>query len=182
MRVRGRVTDTKPHGLGLADGTPLVIHDMIVDLLIQTPQFEIIEVETQMETRPFGICSDILDDYQQLVGVSIARGYSRKVKELFGGPGGCAHIGALLLAMGPVAIQASWSQVTLHDDLADRLEIASDPKERERRLRMNTNTCHVWAEDGPQLTAVELGRSPLRPEWEIERLHSLGIDVGDQPG
>lgn len=177
MRVRGRLVDNKPHGLGLADGEPLVIHDMVVDLIVAVPAFVVEAVETTMNVHPYQACTNILVDYQQLVGLSITRGYSRRIRELFGGPGGCSHVGALLQALGPVAVQASWSLVTLHDDLADRLSTEGDAEDRARRVRMNTNTCHVWAEGGDQITAVELGRSPLRPAWESERLQQLGFEL-----
>lgn len=177
MRVRGRLTDTKPQGLCLADGQPLTIHDMVVDLIITVPDFTIVAVEATMDVRPYELCTDILGDYQQLVGLSIARGYSRRIRELFGGPGGCSHIGALLQALGPVAIQASWSVATLHDDPADRVSAGGDREARDRRMRMNVDTCHVWADGGQLMTAVELGRSPMRPDWESQRLADLGIAI-----
>jgi hypothetical protein len=177
MRVRGRLVDTKPQGLGLADGEPLVIHEMVVELIVSLPEFVIDQVDVTMNVRPYDICPDILDDYQKLVGLSITRGYTHKVRELFGGPGGCSHVGALLQALGPVAVQASWSLLTLHEDLAVRSSpMEGDPEERARRARMNANTCHVWAEGGDHLTAVTLGES-RRPHWEEARLRKLGIDV-----
>ena len=177
MRVRGRLVDNKPHGLCLADGEPLVIHDMVIELIVTVPGFLIESVETVMNVHPYRACTDILVDYQQLVGLSVTRGYSRRVRELFGGPGGCSHVGALLQALGPVAVQASWSLVTLHDDPADRLSDDGDAEARARRAAMNANTCHVWAEGGEQFTAVELGRSATRPAWEADRLQKLGIEV-----
>ena len=44
MRVRGRLTDNKPHGLCLADGNDLVIHDMCIDLLIDSTTFTTVAV------------------------------------------------------------------------------------------------------------------------------------------
>lgn len=178
MRVRGTLTDTKPLGLGLADGEPLTIHQMTIDLYVTIPGFEIVAVESSMSVHPYDLCTRVLPDYQQLVGLSISRGYSRKVRELFGGPNGCSHLGALLQALGPVAVQASWSMINLHSDPRDRAGQA-DPEERDRRLRMNTNTCHVWAEDGEHLAAAADGGTPLRPGWERERLQKLGIAIDD---
>ncbi len=177
MRVRGQLVDTKPLGLGVADGEPLVIHDMVVELYVTMPEFVIDEVRVTMNVHPYDLCTGILDDYQQLVGLSITRGYSRKVRELFGGPGGCSHVGALLQALGPVAVQASWGFLTLHEDPAERASPMEDvdPAERERRTRMNANTCHVWAEDGEHFTAVVLGEN-RRPGWERDRLVAIGID------
>ncbi len=176
LRVRGTLTDTKPQGLCRSDGEPLTIHQMIVDLWVAMPAFEIVEVEARMTVHPYELCTAVLPDYQQLVGLSITRGYSRRVKELFGGPNGCSHVGALLQAMGPVAVQASWSLVNLDTPL-DELVVESDPAERERRLRLNTNTCHVWAEDGDHLRSVVSGETQARPGWEIERLDRLGIGL-----
>jgi hypothetical protein len=177
MRVRGRLTDNKPQGLGLADGEPLTIHQMVVELYISMPDFIIDQVEVSMEVRPYDLCTAILEDYEKLVGLSITRGYSRRVRELFGGPNGCSHIGALLQALGPVAVQASWSLVTLHEDLARRASpMDGDAEERSRRARLNADTCHVWAEGGEHLTAVELGE-PRRPGWETQRLRQLGLPL-----
>ena len=177
MRVHGRLTDTKPQGLCLADGTPLVIHDMALDLYIEPSTFEILRVEADMLVRPYEQCTAIIEAYQKLVGVSIARGYSRKVKELFAGPNGCSHIGALLIAMGPVAIQASWSFIKLHDEPAALIEVSDDPEERERRLRMNANTCHVWRDEGENISMIRRGERPPMPEWETHRLHDLGVEI-----
>jgi len=174
MRVHGRLTDTKPQGLCLADGTPLVIHDMAVDLYVDPTTFEIVRVEADMDVQPYDICSNILESYQKLVGHSIARGYSRQVKDLFGGPNGCSHIGALLIAMGPVAIQASWSLVNLHEEPGDFMAAAPDEAERERRLRMNMNTCHVWREDGAHIAAIRRGEQANTPDWHRARVESLG--------
>ena len=176
MRVRGRLRDTKPLGLGLADGEPLTIHEMVVDLYVTMPDFVIDQVEATMVVHPYELCTGILDDYQKLVGLSITRGYSRTVRQLFGGPNGCSHVGALLQALGPVAVQASWSLFTLHEDLALRSSPVDDaePEESTRRARLNANTCHVWAEGGEHLTAVTLGET-RRPDWETERLRELGL-------
>lgn len=175
MRVVGRLIDTKPHGLGLADGEPLVIHDMVVALVIDGQTFEILDITPTMNVHPYGECTKILTSYRQLIGVSIARGYSRKVKDLFGGPGGCSHVGALLIAMGPVAIQASWGMARLHDDPAEWAGVDVDPVDAERRLRLNTDTCHVWRADGEQISRLNRGEEAERPEWEAVRLRKLGM-------
>ncbi|MEM7325108.1 MAG: DUF2889 domain-containing protein [Actinomycetota bacterium] len=177
LRVRGRLVDTKEQGLALVDGEPLEIHNMVIDLYVDPGTFEIVEVAASMDTHPYDLCTSILADYQQLVGLSISRGYSRRVKELFGGPNGCTHIGALLQAMGPVAVQANWSLVNLHEDLESLAGERGDAEDRERRVRLNTNTCHVWREDGPQMNAVSRGVA-VSPDWEIDRLNQLGADAG----
>ena len=175
MRLFGRLVDTKPQGLGMADGEPLVIHDMIVEMIVAGDTFEILDITTTMQVRPYGQCTQVLDSYQQLVGVSIARGYSRKVKELFGGPMGCSHVGALLIALAPVAVQASWGLARLHDDPAVWSGAERDEADAERRTRLNTNTCHVWSADGEQIARLNRGEEAERQEWETVRLTKLGL-------
>jgi len=137
--------------------------------------FEIRDIRPVMDVHPYGQCTHILDSYRSLVGESIARGYSRKVKELFGGPNGCSHVGALLIALGPVAIQASWGMARLHEDPAEWAVVDFDTDDAERQLRLNENTCHVWKSDGSQIAFLRNGEKPVRPRWETERLVKLGL-------
>lgn len=176
MRLVGRLVDTKPHGLGLADGEPITIHDMTVEMIVHGDTFEILDVRPAMDVHPYGHCTAILDSYRQLVGESIARGYSRKVKELFGGPNGCSHIGALLIALGPVAIQASWGRAQLHSDPSEYGQDEFDAADVERQLRFNENTCHVWSSEGTQIALLRRGEKPARPGWMTDRLAKLGVD------
>ena len=179
MRVRGRLTDNKPQGLCLADGNDLVIHDMCIDLLVDPQTFTIVAVENEMMVRAYSNCEAILPNYQALVGVSITRGYSSRVKKLFGGPNGCSHMSALLQAMGPVAVQATWSFLSLHESLESRLNRSDDPEERERKLRMMVNSCHVWQEEGEHVEIISKGNW-MRTDWESQRLQTLGVDIPDQ--
>lgn len=176
MRVVGRLVDTKPQGLGVVDGEPLVIHDMTIDMTVDSSTFEILNITPTMHVHPYAQCTHVLESYRKLVGVSIARGYSRTVRDLFGGPNGYTHIGALLIALGPVAIQASWSLARLHDDPAEWSQVDLDPEDAARRLRLNTNTCHVWSEDGEQIARLNRGEEAERPGWERVRLTKLGLD------
>ena len=57
--------------------------------------------------------------------------------------------------MGPVAVQATWSLVNLHKSPESRLDNSDDPEEQERRLRLNTNSCHVWQEDGEHIELIK---------------------------
>src|SRR5215204_4851860 len=70
---------------------------------------EITAAKAVLEVHPHSSCPRIEDHYGNLVGLSIARGFAHKVRELFGGPRGCTHTTALLQAMAPVAIQSIWS-------------------------------------------------------------------------
>ena len=110
LLIRGAVRDQKPPGLYVdIDPNPLTIHHMQIDLEIAFPTLEIVGATVGIEVHPHTSCTNIEPHYDKLVGLSIARGFTHKVRELFGGPRGCTHTTALLQAMAPVAIQCMWS-------------------------------------------------------------------------
>ena len=108
-------------------------------------------------------------------------GFTHKVRELFGGPRGCTHTTALLLAMGPAVVQSIFSMQVI---AARERGIASDDgmaalaempiEERRKFWAFNMNTCHVWAEDGEFVANLEAGRGgrhvPLFVKGRLERL------------
>ena len=178
LLVRGELRDQKPAGMVIADDPePLTVHHMVVDLLVEVPGFIITEVDVVMATTPHRLCRSIEDDYQRLVGVSVARGFSRTVKDLFGGPRGCTHVGALLLAMAPAVIQTTWSlQAMTVREQGTAVATPSASIDPLDRIRYNVNTCHVWAEDGDMVADVVAGREVELPLWAERRLAELGRD------
>jgi hypothetical protein len=177
--LRGAVRDQKPPGLYLAeDPEPLTVHHMVVDLHVAVPSLEIVGANAVLETHPHAACPRIEDHYGNLVGLSIARGFTHRVRELFGGPRGCTHTTALLQAMAPVAIQSMWSfRVAAARESGETGRGAfGDEESRERGLAMNLNTCHIWAEDGEQVRRVRNGEPMEVPVWIVRRLEKLGID------
>jgi len=87
MRIRGMVHDQKPPGMIIdGDPDPLSVHCMVVDLLVDYRSLQIAAAEVVMEVTPHDGCTSIEPAYAELVGVSVTRGFSRKVQELFGGP------------------------------------------------------------------------------------------------
>jgi Protein of unknown function (DUF2889) len=179
--LRGAVRDQKPPGLYVpTDPDPLTVHHMIVDLTISVPSLEIIGANAALETHPHAACPRIEDHYQHLIGLSIARGFTHKVRELFGGPRGCTHTTALLQAMAPVAIQSMWS---FRVKAAREGEHGgpggpdfSSPESRRQAMAMNLNTCHIWAEDGDQVRSIMAGEPMEVPVWIVKRYTQLGLD------
>ena len=188
LRIRGAVQDIKPAGLYIdGDPDPLEVHHMVVDLVIEFPSLQIVDANVVMETHPHTQCVRIEDHYRNLVGLSIARGFTHKVRELFGGPRGCTHTTALLQAMAPVAVQSMWSLQVPARRAAEAGATGPDGRavapprrmtEEDRRamFRFNLNTCHVWAEDGEMVAEVLEGRDVPPPIWAEERLLALGRD------
>lgn len=175
--LRGSVRDQKPPGLYIPeDREPLTIHHMIVDLHVAVPSLEIIGANAVLETHPHTGCPRIQDHYENLVGLSIARGFTHKVRELFGGPRGCTHTTALLQAMAPVAIQSLWSFRVAQSNEAGAGSPMATQEAREGALAMNMNTCHIWAEDGEQVQAIRSGQPLEAPVWITKRFEKLGLD------
>jgi len=182
--IRGAVRDQKPPHLYFEeDPNPLTVHHMQIDLEVGFPELEIVAADVHFETHPNRSCPTITEHYEKLVGLSIARGFTHKVRELFGGPRGCTHTTALLQAMAPVAVQCFWSISA--SEAKKRVRSAENvnfvartmtPEEREAQWKMNLNTCHVWAEDGEMVRTVRSGGMPEPMLFAVKRMDELGID------
>ena len=171
--LRGAVRDQKPPGLYLDDDPdPLTIHHMQVDMEVAFPTMEITAVDVVFETHPHEECPTITAHYGDLVGLSITRGFTHKVRELFGGPRGCTHTTMLFQAMAPVAIQCVWSMRASDARRGDDSSAGS----ASASWRMNLDTCHVWAEDSEHVQHLQAGGDFPAPVFVRGRLLDLGLD------
>lgn len=182
--IRGAVRDQKPPGLYIShDPDPITVHHMVVELEVAYPSLTIERAQVVFQTFPHSTCSDITDHYRRLEGLSIARGFSNRVRELFGGPRGCTHTTALLLAMGPVAVQCAWSmrtfEIPVGDEPALRMGFGRDPDDQS--WRMNIGTCHEWAEGGPAFNRAASGAAWGVPVFMRDRAASFGLELGEEP-
>jgi Protein of unknown function (DUF2889) len=176
LLLRGAVRDQKPPGLYLEiDPDPLTVHHMQVDMEVAFPTMEIAAVDVVFETHPNEECPTITTHYRELVGLSIARGFTHRVRELFGGPRGCTHTTMLFQAMAPVAVQCVWS-MRASDAKRGRGTEGAEPPPDAATWRMNLNTCHVWAEDGEHVRNIEAGGDFPAPVFVRARLRELGLD------
>lgn len=180
MLIRGQVLDQKPPGIYLDDDPePLAIHHMVVDIVVRFPDLEIVDAQVVMETHPNTTCPAITDHYRNLIGLSIARGFTHRIRELFGGPRGCTHTTALLQAMAPVAVQSIWSMRAEGDGDGTPVTLGDQeppsPEEIRQRMAYNINSCHVWREDGEHLAEALRGEMDP-PLWIVERMEKLGLD------
>ena len=178
LLIRGSVRDQKPPNLYIADDDePLTIHHMQVDLEVTFPALEIVAATVVFQMFPNDECPSITEHYDKLVGLSIARGFTHRVRELFGGPRGCTHTTALLQAMAPVAVQCSWSMQM--SDMRRRGEVPqfardkSTREERQAHVRRNLNTCHVWQEGGAVEQEVLDGTRKSGPLFITRRLAEI---------
>lgn len=180
--LRGVVVDEKPAGLYIEnDPDPIWMHHMIVNLEIVYPTFLIEKASVEFKNHPHLGCTNITDHYKKLEGMSIARGFNAKVRELFGSSRGCTHIGALLAAMAPVAIQTGWSMrvesAQSDDDSAKSPEDFQE--QRVKQFASTINTCHIWDEHGEMMSKVRRGEEIEMPLPVVRRLRDLGRDETD---
>lgn len=174
LKVVGSVRDTKPAGMYVDDDPdPLDIHHMRVILDVGLVDLTISAVAVEFDIHPHTTCPAIIDHYNKLVGLNVARGFTRQLRDLFGGPRGCAHTTALLQAMAPVVIQSLWSVrvKALRESGGDAFGQAPDA---EAAIAGNLNTCHIWAEEGEHVVAIRGGEPMEQPIWITDRLTKLG--------
>ncbi|MGD0882657.1 MAG: DUF2889 domain-containing protein [Acidimicrobiales bacterium] len=142
--VVGRLVDARPW----AEGSPAVstVHDMELRVRIRRTDLVIVEAVATMHTFPHTECPGIEAAFEGLVGLDVARGFTREVQSRFGGPKGCTHLEHLARSLGPVVIQAVTSGRALavsrgeSEDLLAEAGATGSPWARD--------SCHIWAEGG----------------------------------
>lgn len=166
--VIGRLRDDRPWAGGTAEVEHL--HDMELQVTVAREDLTIVAATATMHRYPHAECTDIVDAFRGLVGLSVARGYSRAVQERFGRALGCSHLEFLARAIGPAVVQAVPSSVVRarHEDPAGGGQFAEGfAAQAGTRL---ADTCHVWATDGPGPEKVALGWRPARGEYPAPRV------------
>lgn len=178
--LRGAVRDRKPPGLYVpGDPDDLVFHHMTVEIEVTYPEMLIDSVAVDFRAHPETECPNIIPAFDQLVGVSVSRGFNKRLRELFGGPLGCTHVVALLNAMAPVVVQCIWSmRVAGAESEGERVRGRTEMSDEElaESYKYNLNSCHVWAEDGPAMVRVRRREDTGPPIPVRKRLEQLGYD------
>ncbi len=154
--VVGRLRDTRPWA---EDGSAVsTVHDMELRLRVRIADLGITAAVAEMHAFPHTECPVIEEAFAGLVGLNVARGYTRAVQTRFGGPKGCTHLDQLARSLGPVVIQAVTSRRARavsrgeSDDLLAEAGRAGSPWARD--------SCHIWAEGGPADRKLAAGWRP----------------------
>ena len=142
--VVGRLTDSRPWA---EDGSAVsTVHDLELRVAVRTADLTITGATAEMHTYPHTECPMIEAAFAGLVGLNVARGYTREVQSRFGGPRGCTHLEHLARSLGPVVIQTVTSRRALSvsrgesEDLLSAAGGTGSPWARD--------SCHIWAEGG----------------------------------
>jgi hypothetical protein len=161
FELNGRLRDVRPW----ADGAtkPRQIHDMELRIKVDRATLTITAVSTTMHAFPHAECPTIEPAFDGLVGLSIARGYTKAVQERFGRQAGCSHLEFLARALGPAVIQAMPSSASRLPDAAAVGRVVNGGG-------WLTNTCHFWAEGGIGMAKLEEGWRPGSGEYPAPSL------------
>ncbi|HVX23565.1 MAG TPA: DUF2889 domain-containing protein [Acidimicrobiales bacterium] len=172
--VVGRLQDARPW-VPAGSGWPVQVHDMELAVTVRRSDLVITDARARMDRFPHAECVAIEPAFRGLVGLSVARGYSRAVQERFGRTLGCTHLELLARTIGPVVVQAIPSSAfrrgeALHDDPP---EGAAIPQGRSGTAAARTvpiqpwlaGSCHIWAADGPGPDKLALGWRPGRGQY-----------------
>lgn len=150
--IEGRMVDTKDYAFPndwrgvVQPGQP--VHDMIIRLTLDD-HFAVQDIAVVTAASPFSICGDITPAFDALKGATVARGWSRTLRESFSGAHGCTHHVEMLRAMGTVAFQTiyGWREKAKRE--AGLTDNEGPPTETVPGKRPGfIDTCHALASDG----------------------------------
>ncbi len=151
--VVGTLRDQRPWAGG--DLGPRDLHQMELGIVVRRADMTIVDATAEMQTYPHAECTDIEPSFHDLVGLSVARGYTGAVQERFGRQRGCSHLEFLARAIGPVVIQGVTSSGAWEVEKG-----SGEHPMREGGIGFLVNTCHVWTEDGPGAQKIAAGWRP----------------------
>ena len=135
--VDARILDTRTTPVHLQAGVLApgeALHAMAVRLTVDDT-LTLKDVQATTEAGPFRICGAIAPNFSSLAGQSLARGFGKTVRDMFGGIKGCVHIVDLL---GPAA-------TTIYQTMSRRWRKLKDSGRKPAII----GTCHAWASDSP---------------------------------
>ncbi|HOQ72683.1 MAG: DUF2889 domain-containing protein [Smithellaceae bacterium] len=122
------------------------LHHMSIRLLVNCSTLVIEDLDMELLSVPREVCRETMGFLAPVKGMTIARGFTARIKKLVGGPKGCAHVVELLLAMAPAVLQGVAAA-------RSRRPSGVDDGQSKIILQYLINTCHAWREDGPFVEA-----------------------------
>lgn len=123
------------------------LHTMRVTLIVSDALI-VDEAHIEMIDVPGEHCDPIAAMAEKLVGLAIAKGFTRELQQRFGGVRGCNHVYALLQAMAPATLQALYT-------LQGEARIASGGW-----LDLE-NTCYAFRHDGQLMHDMRAKFAPV---------------------
>jgi hypothetical protein len=142
--VEGRLTDTRFKPTYYLSGDmrpPGIVHNMVIRMRVAGIDLTIEDIDVVMDAVPREECRETLNALLPVKGMQIKAGFTEQVKARVGGPKGCTHLVALLLAMAPAAVQGAWAAMAQNP---------IDPSQySDKALEILEDTCWIWRSGGP---------------------------------
>lgn len=152
LLVIGTLADVRPWASG--ELGPRELHRMELAVVVRRADMKITDAVADMQTFPHAECTVIEPKFEELVGLSVARGYTSAVQDRFGRERGCSHLEFLARAIGPAVVQSVTSAA------AQQFEEGGAYPDGGRALSFLANTCHVFIDEGPGSQKIEAGWRP----------------------
>ncbi len=152
LDIDGRFIDTRPFDYESEFRGPCTsgsaLHHMQLRLTVDRTR-HIVALVSAMPSTPYDTCPGVNPNFQRLVGLSLARGFRKALRERLGGVEGCTHITALLDTMAAAAVQTFASNA-----YAPRQPGQPEPV-RIWKLDALIDTCHSYRSDGPVIQRMK---------------------------
>jgi hypothetical protein len=173
--VVGTLRDERPWASGHLG--PRELHAMELAIVVRRADLTIVDAVADMATFPHAECTDIEPKFRELVGLSVARGYTTAVQERFGRQRGCSHLEFLARAIGPVVVQGLTSSGAWEVEKG-----SGEHPMREGGFTFLADTCHVWTEDGPGARKIAAGWRPGLLEYPAPSVAEVRRRLSEEAG
>ena len=143
--IEGRLVDTKTYGFfsyargDVKPGQP--VHDMSIRLTVDE-ELTIHEAVGCMDHTPYPICGKAAFTVDELKGLKICPGWTRRAHKLMGGRRGCTHLFELLRPIATVCFQ------TMSDSRFREDKEQNTRPESFGKRPFFIDSCHALAADG----------------------------------
>ncbi|MGH8732160.1 MAG: DUF2889 domain-containing protein [Burkholderiales bacterium] len=106
--IEGHLSDVKSHDNPMKAGVRRAgqpIHEMWIRITIDR-HMNVLDASASSDAVPYpGGCENIAPSYKRLIGLNLARGFRKSVRDLFGTVRGCTHLTEMLGGFPTAAIQ-----------------------------------------------------------------------------
>ncbi len=124
-------------------------HEMEVKMRLRRPGLVVESIEARMLRGTDALCELALSPIQGLIGLSLGKGFRRKVIEQVGGTRGCTHMTNLILQISECSI--IFSSDSIDEDEAEFAALSRDPRWQMREKKA------FWLSRVPELRDACVG-------------------------
>jgi hypothetical protein len=159
------ITDIKTRDFKLTTGNRpagVPVHDLWLRITVDT-SLMIVDAESVSDGVPFpGFCHTINPAYQQLIGLSLLRGFRKALQQRLSGIDGCTHLTELAQVLPTAAIQAFAGEISMPGDGSVNKDAQdNDSANRQTTKPFQIDRCHAMRSDGAAV-------AQYYPRWAVK--------------